>query len=335
MDKLQQKDFGCSRGLNYHYYISDVSSADSSKPALVLLHGWPDSSALWQFIVPQLANQGYRLVVPDLLAYGGSSKPIDPKVYTWAEQAKDLIELLDNEGIKQIIPIGHDWGSVIAQRLYHFYPSRVNGIVLLCVWYIPPLQYDQPMDAKITNDGMEEFEGYRRLAYQEFFIQDDAAKIWEDHLESAWNVMHGDDPLWMKKMFCTADAMREYLLRDGQDVLLKPFAQSPSIRDEWLREMRKGGLTAPFAWYRSSWANFHGQEEIKLAADRATVNVPMLYISCDQDCVCLAKDMIPAKEAGLLPDLRMEEIKSGHWCPYEAPDEVSRLVKHFLEDKKF
>ena len=84
MDKFSAKDFTTSRDLHYHYFISDATSADASKSTLVFLHGWPDSSALWESVAPNFLELGYRVLVPDLLGYGGTSKPTDVEVFTGA-----------------------------------------------------------------------------------------------------------------------------------------------------------------------------------------------------------------------------------------------------------
>ncbi|EME40034.1 hypothetical protein DOTSEDRAFT_91337 [Dothistroma septosporum NZE10] len=323
MDKLNLKDFRCTRGFTYHYYISDGPSEDTRKPTF---------SALWQFIAPRFVELGYKVVVPDLLGYGGTSKPTDPEAYVWAEQARDLIEILDHEGVRKIVSIGHDWGSVIAQRVYHFFPERVVGIALLSVWYFPPLKDDKPLNLQAVNDYYEKVDGYRRIEYQTFFIEDDASKIWEEHLESAWTALHAEGPESMKRLFCVPGAFRNYLVSDKKDVALRPFAQNNALRDVWISDMKQGGLTAPFCWYKSRQLNVHGNSEKDLPEDRARVTVPVLYISGDEDKVCLGKDILPMKEAGLLPDLKIHELHSGHWLPYERPEEVTALLKDWLNN---
>lgn len=110
MDQLKKKEHDVSRGLHYRYYVSPASKADTSKPTLVLLHGWPDSADLWQFVVPHLLKTKCRLVIPDLLGAGGTSKPTDPAQFQVKKMSNDIIEILKTEGISQnIIPMGHDW----------------------------------------------------------------------------------------------------------------------------------------------------------------------------------------------------------------------------------
>lgn len=111
MDQLEQKHFDTSRGYRYRYYISPASLADSSKPALLVCHGWPDSAHLWRDVVPYLLQSKNRLILPDLLGYGGSSKPTDPKEFEISAMVSDVMEIVKAEGVDQqgIIPMGHDW----------------------------------------------------------------------------------------------------------------------------------------------------------------------------------------------------------------------------------
>lgn len=110
MDQLEEKLLHTSRGFHYHYYISPAPLADPNRPALLLCHGWPDSADLWQFIIPHLLRTKLRLIVPDLLGTGGTSKPTSPEVFGIKDTVADVMEIIKTENItQQIIPVGHDW----------------------------------------------------------------------------------------------------------------------------------------------------------------------------------------------------------------------------------
>jgi pimeloyl-ACP methyl ester carboxylesterase len=59
--------------------------------------------------VPFFEQLGYGLVVPELLGYGGTDKPTDPKFYIGSGHAQDIVDIFDAEGVNQVIAIGHDW----------------------------------------------------------------------------------------------------------------------------------------------------------------------------------------------------------------------------------
>ena len=106
MDASHYKTITVSRGLEYHYY---ATPAQEGKPTLLLCHGFPSVANDWRRIVPFFEERGYGLIVPDMLGYGGTAKPTDPAEYVPSKMSKDLVELLDAEGVSQAIAIGYDW----------------------------------------------------------------------------------------------------------------------------------------------------------------------------------------------------------------------------------
>ena len=110
MDLLETKHLETSRGFRYQYFISSASKADASKPVMLLCHGFPDDARLWQFVIPHLIKSKCRLVAPDLLGFGGTAKPTEPKDFEIKGMVSDVMEIMKKEGVdKNIIPMGHDW----------------------------------------------------------------------------------------------------------------------------------------------------------------------------------------------------------------------------------
>jgi soluble epoxide hydrolase/lipid-phosphate phosphatase len=72
--------------------------------------------------------------------------------------AKDLCEILDVEGLDRVIALGHDWDSILAQRLYNFYPECIRGLVMLNVAYVPPS--GRPLDLDRMLEMMTKAIGY-------------------------------------------------------------------------------------------------------------------------------------------------------------------------------
>jgi 2-hydroxymuconate-semialdehyde hydrolase len=85
-------------------------------PTVVLLHGFPTSSHLWRDLVPILAPR-FRAIAPDLLGYGDSSKPEDPRALTIDAQAGYVRELVEDLGVTEFAVVGHDIGGGVAQLL--------------------------------------------------------------------------------------------------------------------------------------------------------------------------------------------------------------------------
>ena len=75
-------------GLNLH--VVD----EGSGPAVLLLHGFPDSSSLWRHLIPVLLEEGFRVIAPDMRGFGESDKPEEIEAYQFSELASDMVAIL-------------------------------------------------------------------------------------------------------------------------------------------------------------------------------------------------------------------------------------------------
>ncbi|GAB4089310.1 alpha/beta hydrolase [Hydrogenophaga soli] len=109
-------------------------------PALVLLHGFPQTHALWHRVAQALQHD-FFLVMPDLRGYGDSGLlPGVPEAQDHSQHSKramaaDVVALADHLGLQQFFLCGHDRGGRVAHRLALDHPGRVQG---LCVIDIAP-----------------------------------------------------------------------------------------------------------------------------------------------------------------------------------------------------
>ena len=100
--------------------------------AVVLLHGFPQTSAMWNAIAPALAATR-RVVIMDLRGYGWSSAPAsrDGEGYTKRVMADDVIAVMEALGEVKFSVIGHDRGARVGYRLALDHPGRVSSLALL------------------------------------------------------------------------------------------------------------------------------------------------------------------------------------------------------------
>jgi len=108
-----------------------------SGPPLLLLHGNPQTHAMWHAIAPALAER-FTVIAPDLRGYGGSFKPPpsgDHAPYAKASMARDMAELMTALGHERFQVVSHDRGARVAHRLAIDNPARVQR---LCVMDIVP-----------------------------------------------------------------------------------------------------------------------------------------------------------------------------------------------------
>ena len=113
------------------FNVQDEGGADA--PAVVLLHGFPDSHTLWRNQVPALLDAGYRVIAPDLRGFGDSSKPQEIDRYGVLDLVGDVLGILDSVGVQRAHIVGHDWGAALAWALGAFVPDRVDHLAALSV----------------------------------------------------------------------------------------------------------------------------------------------------------------------------------------------------------
>lgn len=325
MDAFHKKTLKTSRGYTYTYYVVD---GDKSLPTLILQHGWPDHAAMWADVATGLRSTNHPMIIPDMLGYDGTDKPTDPAEYAWDKMTKDIMEIADAEEARQIVSVGHDWGSGAASRLYNHFPERVVGLVNLNVPYNPPT--GDPFDLKKYNALTKEKLGAAVFAYWDVFAAEDGPKLLRDNIDRLFHAQHADGPS-MGKLFTEEGQIREYLINGGPVDELRPYAKDPAFKKTFIDRMTRDGFEGSQCWYRAQTQNIQSASDKQLPRDRMVVKVPALYVGCKQDPVCRPETMASYK-AQLLPHLEEAEmIDAAHWVPYEAPDEVVKRVSPWLQ----
>ena len=99
-------------------------------PAVLLLHGFPQTHAMWHQVAPALA-QDYTVIAADLRGYGNSSKPDGTDPYSFRHMANDQIALMGSLGHNRFHVAGHDRGGRVAHRLALDAPDLVRSLTLM------------------------------------------------------------------------------------------------------------------------------------------------------------------------------------------------------------
>lgn len=329
MESLLPSALITRRHLKYRYFVSISGESTKQHPALLFIHGFPDSAHLWSEVIPKLCDLPNKIIIPDCLGYGGTDKPEDTNLYAYKDQADDLVDILEKENAKFTIIIGHDWGSALAQRTYLHSPELFSGVVLLNTAYMVPSS--QGFDLAAVNELTEKAWGYPQFSYWEFFTAPDAPEIIDANLERMWQVLHGDVEDWMKKLFCVPGAMRKFLLGD-EEVPLKTYARNPKWKNQFMGQF-KTGFAPALQMYKATASNLQSKSDSTIPEEGLAIKVPLLFIICSNDAVCLPEMMIPAKENGLVPDLKEVVVDSAHWSPMEKPDEIAAHIRDFVTDR--
>ena len=107
-----------------------LDEGDASGEVVLLLHGEPSWSYLYRTVVPPLVAAGHRVIVPDLVGFGRSDKPVERSDYSYARHVEWMRELLlDHLDLAEITMFCQDWGGLIGLRLLGEHPGRFARVV--------------------------------------------------------------------------------------------------------------------------------------------------------------------------------------------------------------
>ena len=119
-----------SQGLPLHMAYMDVASTTPNGRAVVLLHGKNFVAATWEGTIGVLSRAGYRVIAPDQIGFGKSTKPAHYQ-YTFQQLAGNTHALLASLGIGRVTVVGHSTGGMLGTRYALMYPDEVAQLVLV------------------------------------------------------------------------------------------------------------------------------------------------------------------------------------------------------------
>jgi pimeloyl-ACP methyl ester carboxylesterase len=146
-------------------------------PAVLLLHGFPDSRFLWRNQIGPLVSAGFRVIAPDLRGFGDAPKPTAVEDYRIPVVARDVIGILDALSIRQARVVGHDFGAALAWYLAGAFPDRVERLAVLSVgtgsgfstmeqreksWYFLFFQFEGIAEASLSRNNWQMFKDWTR-----------------------------------------------------------------------------------------------------------------------------------------------------------------------------
>jgi haloalkane dehalogenase len=114
--------------------LSFRESGPADGPVALLLHGYPQSSYMWEAVIPAIAAAGWRAIAPDLIGFGDS--PPDPPG-TWERHVESVERFRAELGIERCVPVMHDWGGLIGLRWACEHPDAVEALVISSSGFFP------------------------------------------------------------------------------------------------------------------------------------------------------------------------------------------------------
>ncbi|KAK1856372.1 putative epoxide hydrolase [Colletotrichum chrysophilum] len=329
MDTLIQKQLISSRSLQYNYYTSPNLNDSTADPVLVLFHGFPDSASVWAPVVTLLVAVGFRLMIPDLLGYAGTSKPWNVSFFNSSAMANDIIEILDQEGVANFVSVGHDWGAFMAHRMYLWHPERVNALVVGAYNYEHVAR--TPININMEAEKFERQLGWPVKYYYKFLASSDAPSLLSGHPESFYAAGHGENNA-MNETFGRRDGLVDWLSADKRRKL-QSYANDPAAMSAARDNFQAAGFTSPLMWYRALVENVHMEVEKNLAADADNIRVPFLHMGGSRDPVCPPAIFDSLELRAYFSDFTSEVFECGHFLPSEKPKEIAETMIEWLKSR--
>ncbi|MCX4648653.1 alpha/beta fold hydrolase [Streptomyces sp. NPDC055059] len=273
------------------------------RPPVVLCHGFPELAFSWRHQVLALAEAGYRVLVPDMRGYGGSSRPDDVDAYDILTLCADLAGLLDDVGADDAVFVGHDWGASVVWNMALIHPERVRAVVGMSVPATPRAPAP-PLPILRSRNG------------DDFYI------VWFQEPGVADRAL-------------SRNVRRTLVTREiySAEWAAKPDEQLPPPRwlgDEeltyYVKTFEETGFTGGLNYYRNLDRNWTLTEHL----DGHLVTQPSLFVTGSKDPV--GKFMPAHGLDRVLTDLRGHVVLdgAGHWIQQERPEEVNAALIEFL-----
>lgn len=118
-----------SQKQNLKMAYMDVAPKKSNGKTIMLLHGKNFNGAYWEKTAKDLSEKGFRVIIPDQIGFGKSSKPQSYQ-FSFAQLADNTKAILDELKITKVIVLGHSMGGMVATRFTLMYPETVEKLIL-------------------------------------------------------------------------------------------------------------------------------------------------------------------------------------------------------------
>lgn len=272
----------------------DVAPGTPNGRSVVLLHGRNFPSSYWAPVIAALTGAGYRVVVPDQIGFGKSSKPQGDLHFDTL--ARNTVTLLDHLGIAKADIVAHSMGGMLAVRIARTYPNRVSHLVLTAPigledyrLYVPPT----PTYKIIENENRLTAEAYRKQLETNYALKLPPEQV-TPFIVSRFNIKDSAEyPRWIRAFAASA-----------QMIYREPVVHEiPLITQPTLFVMGADDHNAP-----------------------GKANAPEALRAKMGQNAELAKSL-----AAKMPDARVEVIPdTGHLVFLEAPAKYDGLILGFL-----
>jgi len=107
-------------------FLIRVAGMQNTGPAVILLHGFPESSLMWNPLLEKAANEGYRVLAFDQRGYSPNARPTQVEAYQIDQLVQDILSVADQVGFDTFHLVGHDWGAAVGWKTVMDNPERIH-----------------------------------------------------------------------------------------------------------------------------------------------------------------------------------------------------------------
>lgn len=312
------------RGHTYKYMLGEPDNGKPIRHTILLVHGFPDIGFGWRQQVPFLVGLGFRVIVPDMLGYGGTDAPQEIEAYSLKNLSADISELarqfVGEKG--QIILGGHDWGGALVWRTAMWHPDLIMAVFSVCTPYNAPRTRFVSVEAMVASGRLPNFTYQLQLKGPDVEARIQGAEKVRQFLNGMYG---GFGPNGEVGFTATEGVQFDNLPKLNRTRLLSDEELDHYVQQYMLQPAPQ--LRGPLNWYRVREVTF--QEEVPLAERGVKLGMPALLVTASKDAA-----LPPSMSAGMeqhFTNLSRGEVNSSHWALTHAGDEVNALLGKWIE----
>ena len=144
--------------------------------AVLLLHGFPQTSWSWRHVIRALADAGHRVIAIDQRGYSPGASPDEVEAYAGEQLVADVLGVLDALGLPSVDLVGHDWGAAVAWEVASLHPERVATLTAVSVPHPGAFREALTRDADQQKRSAY-MRDFRRPGFERILLADDAAVL--------------------------------------------------------------------------------------------------------------------------------------------------------------
>jgi len=166
----------------------DVHPENPNGKSIMLMHGKNFTGAYWAQTAEDLSNAGFRVIIPDQIGFGKSSKPVAIQ-YSFQLLAQSTKAVLDSLGIEKTSVLGHSMGGMVATRFTLMYPETVDKFILVNPIGLEDWKLKVPyesVDQKYQQELGKSYEGIKNYMLESYYDG-----IWKPEYDEWVNILAG------------------------------------------------------------------------------------------------------------------------------------------------